>query len=252
MTLCAGTRSYLLAFADDEHLMGQQHTEWIGVAPFLEEDLAFSSIGQDELGHSAMLYGFILECDGIAPTDPAIDDLAYERDASEYRSCRLVESCTDDWATALVRHWVYDTVEEVRWGLLEQSSLVGLGDLVRQAAREEPFHRLHANALLDVLLEDGHGRERILAALHRLQPQILDLVAPIPGEAESVSTGVASARLCDSVPRLEAAISSRFEVQMSLETCLYQGDRRLARSSDFSPLMSRMREVLDFDLDARW
>ena len=252
MTLSADTRSYLLAFADDEHLMGQQHTEWIGVAPFLEEDLAFSSIGQDELGHSAMLYGFILESDGIVPTDPAIDVVAYERDASEYRSCRMVESCTDDWATALVRHWVYDTVEEVRWELLERSSLKGLADLVQQAAREESFHRLHANALLDVLLGDAHARERILAALHRLKSQILDLVAPMPGEAESVSIGVASGRLCDSVPRFEAAISSRFEVQMSLGTCLDRGDCRLTRSSGFSPLMSRMREVLDFDLDATW
>ena len=31
-------REYLLALADDDHLMGQQHTEWIGVAPFLEEE----------------------------------------------------------------------------------------------------------------------------------------------------------------------------------------------------------------------
>ncbi len=41
-------REYLLALADDDHLMGQQHTEWIGVAPFLEEDMALASIGQDE------------------------------------------------------------------------------------------------------------------------------------------------------------------------------------------------------------
>ncbi len=252
MTLRADTRSYLLAFADDEHLMGQQHTEWIGVAPFLEEDLAFSSIGQDELGHSAMLYEFILESDGIAPTDPAVDALAYQRDASEYRSCRLVEACTDDWAVALVRHWVYDTVEEVRWGLLEESSLEGLADLAHQAAREESFHRLHANALLDVLMGDAHAQERIQAALLLLQPQILDLVAPMPGEAESVSIGVASGRLCESVPDFEAAISSRFEIQVSLGTCLDRGDGRLARSSGFSPLISRMREVLDFDLDATW
>ena len=40
-------REFLLALADDKHLMGQQHAEWIGVTPFLEEDLAFCSIGQD-------------------------------------------------------------------------------------------------------------------------------------------------------------------------------------------------------------
>ena len=52
-------REFLLAFADDEHLMGQQHTEWIGVAPFLEEDLALASIGQDELCHAVMLYELV-------------------------------------------------------------------------------------------------------------------------------------------------------------------------------------------------
>ena len=54
--------------------MGQQHTEWIGVAPFLEEDLAFCSIAQDELGHAAMLYELLAE-------DGGVDRLAFGRPA---------------------------------------------------------------------------------------------------------------------------------------------------------------------------
>ena len=69
-----GIREFVLAFADDEHLMGQQHAEWIGVAPFLEEDLAFCSIGQDELGHAASLYALVAgEGDGGQVDDRAID-----------------------------------------------------------------------------------------------------------------------------------------------------------------------------------
>ena len=252
MTLSAGTRSYLLAFADDEHLMGQQHTEWIGVAPFLEEDLAFSSIGQDELGHAAMLYESVLDADGVSPTDATVDALAYRRSAADYRSCRLVEYHTGDWATALVRHWVYDTVEQARWRLLERSSIADLADLAAHAAREESFHRLHANALLDVLLEDTDARERILSALHRLEPQILDLLAPIPGETEAVAAGVAEGRTCDFTPELEAAITARFDVQTDLAARQQGAESRLTRSVDFDPLMSRMREVLDFDPDATW
>ena len=251
MTLSAGTRSYLLAFADDEHLMGQQHTEWIGVSPFLEEDLAFSSIGQDELGHAAMLYEIVLEADGVRPSDATIDALAYRRSAADYRSCRLVESRTDDWATALLRHWVYDTVEQARWGLLEGSTIGGLAELAVHAAREESFHRLHANALLDVLLQDAAARERILWALHGLEPQIRDLLAPIPGELEAVAAGVAAGRICDLAPGLEAAITARFNLSIEL-TLGQHADSRLARSVDFDPLMSRMREVLDFDPAATW
>ncbi len=41
MTLEAAAREHLLAFADDEHMIGARHTNWIGLGPFLEEDLAF-------------------------------------------------------------------------------------------------------------------------------------------------------------------------------------------------------------------
>ena len=50
MSLTPAAREYLLALADDEHMIGARHTNWIGLGPFLEEDLAFCSIAQDELG----------------------------------------------------------------------------------------------------------------------------------------------------------------------------------------------------------
>lgn len=138
-------REYLLAFADDEHLMGQQHTEWIGVAPFLEEDLALSSIGQDELGHAALLYERVCRLDNQPIDDANIDALAY-RQARDYRSCALTEYCTTDWAEALIRHWIYDTVEERRWQILSQSSdpdLVLLSDRSHQIRVRHPRTVVH-------------------------------------------------------------------------------------------------------------
>ena len=115
--------------------------EWIGVAPFLEEDLALSSIGQDELGHAALLYELVLGLDGIEPTDTAVDELAFGRPSPHYRSCHLVERATTDWAEALVRHWIYDTFEEMRWRLVTGSSLPDLATVAAKALREEAYHR---------------------------------------------------------------------------------------------------------------
>ena len=140
-------RDVLLAFADDEHLMGQQHTEWIGVAPFLEEDLAFASIGQDELGHAAMLFEAL-----VGDDDTAIDAAAFFREAPAWRSCALVEINLADWSDTLVRHWLYDAAEELRWQLFKGSSLATLGDIAERALSEERFHRRHADALLDLSL----------------------------------------------------------------------------------------------------
>ena len=118
----------LLALADDEHLMGQQHAEWIGVAPFLEEDLAFCSIAQDELGHAAALYELLGDA----------DQLAFRRSPEDYRSCHLVELPCPDWADALVRHWLYDEAEVLRWDALAGSSWAAVAAVVERVQRRRP------------------------------------------------------------------------------------------------------------------
>ena len=270
-----GVREFLLAFADDEHLMGQQHTEWIGVAPFLEEDLAFSSIGQDELGHAAMLYELVLEIDGITPDDAALDTLAYGRPSADYRSCHLVEHTTGDWAEALVRHWIYDTFEEMRWQLVADSSLTKLAAVARRALREEAYHRRHADALLDKLLPSPDARQRILRALDAVAPLVEGLCEPVEGEAEAIRQGVSAGSTADLAGPLSRAIAERVARPGQGAADLGQGAangetesgqrtggsrdggrnlqlRRTQRSPDFGPLMRRMREVLDYDPEAVW
>src|SRR6266705_2351689 len=55
----------LLEIADDELILGWRDSEWTGIAPFLEEDVAFSSIAQNEIGHARALYE--LAAGGAAP-----------------------------------------------------------------------------------------------------------------------------------------------------------------------------------------
>ena len=249
----SGVREFLLAFADDEHLMGQQHTEWIGVAPFLEEDLAFSSIGQDELGHAALLYELVLDLDGTAVTDEAVDALAYRRASTDYRSCHLVERTTTEWAEALVRHWIYDRFEVMRWHLVADSSLPKLGAVARRALREEKFHRLHADALLDRLLPEPDAKRRILDALHTLAPLVPGLCEPTSGEAAALSEGIAAGPTSELREPLEQAIEERFGCPAPIDSPVANGQNgRTARSADFDPLLRRMREVLDYDPEAVW
>lgn len=247
--VAASLREHLLAFADDEHLIGQQHTEWIGVAPFLEEDLAFSSIGQDELGHAALLYELVLDLDGIESDDLAIDALAYERGASNYRSCHLAEFVTTDWAEALVRHWLYDTAEQLRWQQFVGSTYTPAAELVDRAEREERYHRLHADSLLDALLATGEGRQRIIAALDTVAILAGGLFAPVEAEYELVSAGIINRATVDLVDDINLAIAARFGTD---HTVAAMGGERSTRSDHFAPLMLRMREVLDLDPNAVW
>src|SRR5688572_9514420 len=51
----------LLALADDEFVFGYSNSEWTGIAPLLEQDLAFSSLAEDELGYALLLYELLSE-----------------------------------------------------------------------------------------------------------------------------------------------------------------------------------------------
>ena len=48
-----GLDDLLRSMADDEFVIGFSDSEWTGIAPLLEEDVAMSSLAQDELGHAA-------------------------------------------------------------------------------------------------------------------------------------------------------------------------------------------------------
>ena len=248
MTSSEVLREFLLAFADDEHLMGQQHTEWIGVTPFLEEDLAFASIGQDELGHAVLLYELVCELDGVEPTDAAIDALAFGRGANEYRSSAFTEYGTTDWAEALVRHWIYDLVEDQRWQLVAGSSHAALASAAVRAQREETYHRRHAQALMDSLIATP-ARAELEAGLVVVLPKLPSLFVAVANEDVLISNGVVSEPLASRTTLIVEQISAMFPGS-DLDEVPSHG--RVVRSDDFAPLMLRMREVLDLDPAAVW
>ena len=240
-------RNLILAFADDEHLMGQQHTEWIGVAPFLEEDLAFASIGQDELGHAALLFEALVGND-----DADIDALAFFREARDWRSCALVEVNLPDWSDTLVRHWLYDAAEELRWELFAQSSVHVLADISVRALSEERFHRQHADALLDVLLQVDDAHERVMGSLDRLLPLALTMFDGTADEADAIAAGVVRASLESCRGPWQDRVAQRFGPVQWTNLVEPPTNQRTQRHDDFAPLLARMLEVLDLDRNVTW
>ncbi len=175
---------YLLTLADDEHMVGARHTAWIGLGPFLEEDLAFCSIAQDELGHAIALYTL------ITGDERTIDDLALRRPGADYRSSWLAEWPCDTWATALVRHWLYDRAENLRWRNVASSTITGLAALVPGIEREEAFHLRHAEQFLSRVCVEAWPE--IEPALSELLAVAGSLWTPPIHEPDALAEGVAA------------------------------------------------------------
>src|SRR5213593_3992482 len=91
----------LLRLADDELVLGWRNSEWTGIAPFLEEDVAFSSIAQNEIGHARALYQLVARELGTTA-----DELAFDRQPDEYRCTPLVELRLLDWEKTIARHYL--------------------------------------------------------------------------------------------------------------------------------------------------
>ena len=76
----------LFQLADDDFLVSYRGSEWLGLAPHIEEDVASSSISQDTMGHAAMYYTLLEEL-GAGKAD----DLAHLRPAQERKNSVLAE-----------------------------------------------------------------------------------------------------------------------------------------------------------------
>ncbi len=193
-----GIDELLLSMADDEFVIGFADSEWTGIAPILEEDVAMSSLAQDELGHAAALYELLAR---VRDDGRDADAIAYDRAPTEYRHARLLDHGRGDWAMTIARRYLYDTADAIRLEALATSSFGPLRELVEKIRREERYHVMHMTTWLERLAEhEGEPRDRLVAALDELGDDAATVFTGLPGEAHLVEAGV----LAGPMPALDA------------------------------------------------
>jgi len=155
----------LLGLADDELVLGWRDSEWTGIAPMLEEDVAFSSIAQNEIGHARAVYELL--------TDDA-DALAFDRPLEEYRCAPLVELHLLDWAHTIARRWLYEEADRIRIAALMDDADDAVAGLAAKIDREEVYHRMHAEMWHERLRDEPRFRD----AVSDLWPYALGVLPP--------------------------------------------------------------------------
>jgi ring-1,2-phenylacetyl-CoA epoxidase subunit PaaC len=153
----------LLELADDELVIGWRDSEWTGIAPTLEEDVAFSSIAQNEIGHARAAYELLAD-------DP--DALAFDRAPEEYRCAPLVELRLLEWAPTIARRYLYEAADAVRIEALMADPDPQVAGLAAKIDREEAYHRMHAELWHERLRDELRYRE----AVERLWPYALGVL----------------------------------------------------------------------------
>ena len=173
-------RTYVLSLADDALVAAQRTGEWIAAAPQIEEDVALGNIALDLLGQARSLLTYAGSLEDPARTE---DELAYLRDAGEFRNVHLVERPRGDFGVAMAR--LLDEVDVAELALVAQVGqlvlgaagavqLTGPGEQDARLTEQVEAHVAEGHVLLDLrgtadpLAQPLGVDERVVAELERV------------------------------------------------------------------------------------
>jgi ring-1,2-phenylacetyl-CoA epoxidase subunit PaaC len=192
----AALKELLFQMADDDFILAYRGSEYLGLAPHIEEDVAFSSMSQDTMGHAVMFYEMLEELGA-----GRADDLAQLRKPEEFRNALLVErpngtghyinSPEYDWAYAIVRNYLYELFKQVRLEALADSSYLPLFQVARKMMTELRYHVMHWQLWLGQLANSTpEARERVDAAFAKVWADFGGVFALGPNAALIVKHGL--------------------------------------------------------------
>jgi len=245
-------KELLYKMADDQLILGHRNSEWTGFGPLLEEDIAFSSMAQDKLGHSLALYQLLNQM-GEAPPDT----VAFMRDASKFHNSIFTELPNGEYDFSLVRHFLFDAAEIIRFEMLRESSLVPLAELAVKITGELRYHNLHAKTWMRQL---GSATEesilRLQQSLTFSLPYALGIFEISPFEEVLISENIFAGEQALKARWMEAIEETLKPTELRLPSFgnlnpIY-GGRVGKHSEHLQPLLDEMSEVFKIDPTAEW
>ena len=180
---------FLLRMGDNTLILGHRVSEWCGHSPVLEEDIALANTALDLLGQTQLWLGYAAEVMGDGKS---ADDLAFLRDAWDFRNLLLVELPNGDFGQTLMRQFLFDAFHSVLLGRLLQSSDQTVREIAEKAGKEVAYH-VERSADTVVGLGDGteESHARMQAALDLLWPYVGEMFASDDTDRAMAAAGVA-------------------------------------------------------------
>ncbi|WP_256078127.1 1,2-phenylacetyl-CoA epoxidase subunit PaaC [Massilia sp. YIM B04103] len=155
--------NYLLRLGDNALVLSQRLSELCGKGPALEEDMALTNVSLDLLGQTRMWFSYAAELEGLGRNE---DQIAFLRDAHDFKNLLLVEQPNGNYADVLMRQFYFDTWHYFQIGALCQSSDERIAQIAEKSLKEVTYHLRRSGDLI-VRLGDGtelsHARAQTAA-----------------------------------------------------------------------------------------
>ena len=252
MTNTEAIKDLIYKIADDQLILGHRNSEWTGFGPLLEEDIAFSSMAQDKVGQSWQLYKILHE---LGESDP--DTVAFMRNAEQFHNSQFVELPNGEYDFSLIRHFLFDTAELLRFNMLAKSSYEPLALLSKKIKGEIKYHKMHADIWIKQLgsaTEESIGR--LQTSLNEALPYALGMFEESKYAVELKESGVfagESELLAQWKAKVEEIVAKTALELPNWDSLTPQlGGRYGKHTEHLQPLLDEMSEVFKMDPTADW
>jgi ring-1,2-phenylacetyl-CoA epoxidase subunit PaaC len=241
-----------LHLADNNLILGQRLSEWCGHGPVLEEDIALSNMALDYIGQATLLFKHVAENSGDAKTE---DDLAFLRDAWDYKNFLALELPNGDYAFTIARQYLYSEWYNLYLTELSKSSNIFLQEFALKSVKEVRYHLQHGR---DWVLRMGDGTEeshgRIQKAINEIWNYTGEWFIPNANDTELSATGI--------FPNVESLHQTWMEnvqatlneatLQMPVSGWMHKGGREGKHSEHLGHLLSEMQFLQRAYPNSKW
>ncbi|WP_442601000.1 1,2-phenylacetyl-CoA epoxidase subunit PaaC [Paenibacillus sp. KN14-4R] len=254
-------KELLFQLADDDFILAYRGSEWLGLAPHIEEDVAFSSMSQDMMGHAVMFYSLLEEL-GAGNADA----LAQLRPPEQFRNAVLVERVNGsgdylnqphyDWMYAIVRFYIYGMVKQIRLESLIQSSFIPLAHLARKMITEHRYHMMHWQIWMSQLANSTEeAYTRMAQAIEKVWQDLHGLLSQGPHGA-----GIAASGLMDAEVVLQERFYKKVQDAFASIGIAWLGEpqaskidgRACQHTEELASALANLSEVYKLDPTANW
>lgn len=247
-----GLKDLLYRMADDLLIIGHRNSEWTGLGPVLEEDIAFSSMAQDKIGQSHAIFEILHE---MGESEP--DTVAFTRNDNQFHCCHLVEMPMGEYDFSLVRHFFYDHADALRFDMLSNSIFEPLAMVAKKFRGEIKYHTMHADTWI---MQLAHGNEeskaRIQSAINAAFPLALGIFEPSDYEAELIEANIfggENALQENWYAKVSAVVQAAgLSIPAISDVTPAYGGRKGYHTEHLQPLLDEMTEVFRIDPGADW
>lgn len=180
---------FLLRQGDNTLVLGHRISEWCGTGPVLEEDIALANTALDLIGQTQLWLGYAGEVEG---NGRSADELAYLRDAHEFRNLLLLETPNRDFGHTLMRQFLFDAFQVPFLTALTAASDQRVCDIAAKSVKEAQYH-LERSRETVIALGDGteESNAKMQDSLDRLWPYVGELFVGDDVDAQMLKAEIA-------------------------------------------------------------